>query len=90
MDAVLAGSQEGGIGFLAGTFLEVLTCTGRGVFLADNADAGGREESGSSSSVSPLVISVNSQIIPSNSYASCKGRQGRVYRAVIVAFAVSA
>jgi len=44
----------------------------------------------SPTSASPRVMTVNSARIPSNSYASCIGLQGEVYRAVTVAFAVSA
>lgn len=48
------------------------------------------DEEVTSPSTSPRVITVNSARMPSNSYASCIGLQGTVYRAVTVALAVSA
>lgn len=44
----------------------------------------------SSLSAWPRVMTVNSALMPSNPYSSCRGLQGRVYRAVTLAFAVSA
>lgn len=65
-----------------------LDCIGAGVCLANNSC--GREESGASSPGSPVVIRVYSDLKPSRSYASCIGRDGRVYRTVMIAPAVSA
>lgn len=48
------------------------------------------DEGASSRSAWPRVMTVNSALTPSNRYSSCRGLQGRVYRAVTVAFAVSA
>jgi hypothetical protein len=62
-----------------------------GVCRCESSRIAAREEVGAASpSISPRVMMVNSAATPSNSYASCSGLQGRVYRAVIVAFAVSA
>lgn len=47
-------------------------------------------DDGTSSSAWPRVMIVNSARTPSKRYSSCKGLQGRVNRAVTVAFAVSA
>lgn len=48
------------------------------------------DEGASSRSAWPRVMTVNSALTPSNWYSNCRGLQGRVYRAVTVAFAVSA
>lgn len=71
--------------------LELGCTSGAGVCLADSSRITRRDDGGvSSGSASPLVINVNSELIPSDSYASCNGRHGREYRAVTVAFKVSA
>src|SRR5436190_19843376 len=90
----LAVALLGGcVGFIAGIFsmaLAAAACAALGKGLADNSRVFPRDGPAVASPASPLVIRVNSHIIPSASYDSCKGRKGRVYRARRAVLSVSA